>query len=72
MDVTPQERRIWGSWTMLGFWFSDALNAQGWEAPAAIIAVGLTWYAHGHQANPVRTAVLISLSAGAKPLSASS
>ncbi|KAL3474412.1 permease for cytosine/purines, uracil, thiamine, allantoin-domain-containing protein [Aspergillus californicus] len=43
MDVTPPERRIWGSWTMLGFWFSDALNAQGWQAPAAIIAVGLTW-----------------------------
>jgi len=43
MDVTPLERRVWGPWTMLGFWFSDALNAQGWEAPAAIIAGGLTW-----------------------------
>ncbi|KAJ0420581.1 permease for cytosine/purines, uracil, thiamine, allantoin-domain-containing protein [Aspergillus carlsbadensis] len=43
MDVTPPERRIWGAWTMLGFWLSDALNAQGWQAPAAILAVGLTW-----------------------------
>ncbi|KAL2848380.1 permease for cytosine/purines, uracil, thiamine, allantoin-domain-containing protein [Aspergillus pseudoustus] len=43
MDVTPPDRRIWGAWTMLGFWLSDALNAQGWQAPAAILAVGLTW-----------------------------
>ncbi|KAL2820643.1 NCS1 allantoate transporter [Aspergillus granulosus] len=43
LDVTPIERRIWGAWTMLGFWLSDALNAQGWQAPAAILAVGLTW-----------------------------
>ncbi|KAL1985664.1 hypothetical protein VTN96DRAFT_7531 [Rasamsonia emersonii] len=43
MDVTPLERQTWGPWTMFGFWFSDALNAQGWEAPAAILAVGLTW-----------------------------
>jgi NCS1 family nucleobase:cation symporter-1 len=28
---------------MAGFWFSDALNAQSWEAPASILAVGLTW-----------------------------
>jgi NCS1 family nucleobase:cation symporter-1 len=46
MDVTPPARRIWGAWTMLGFWLSDALNAQGWQAPAAILAVGLTWYVH--------------------------
>ncbi|KAJ9144557.1 Allantoin permease [Pleurostoma richardsiae] len=42
-DVTPIERRTWTSWTVLGFWFSDALNAQGWMAPASIIALGLTW-----------------------------
>lgn len=42
-DVTPLERRTWGNWTLLGFWFSDALNAQGWEAPSSIIAAGLTW-----------------------------
>ncbi|KAJ5610558.1 hypothetical protein N7510_007277 [Penicillium lagena] len=42
-DVTPIERRIWSTWTVLGFWFSDALNAQGWEGAASIIAVGLTW-----------------------------
>jgi len=42
-DVTPVERRTWTPFTMLGFWFSDALNAQSWEAPASIIAVGLTW-----------------------------
>ncbi|KAB5511713.1 allantoin permease [Coniochaeta sp. 2T2.1] len=41
--VTPIERRTWSSWTMLGYWFSDALNAQSWMAPASIIAVGLTW-----------------------------
>ncbi|RDW64137.1 hypothetical protein BP5796_10639 [Coleophoma crateriformis] len=28
---------------MLGFWFSDAMNAQGWQAPSAILAAGLTW-----------------------------
>ena len=42
-DVTPLERRTWGSWSLLGFWCSDALNAQGWEGPSAIIAAGLTW-----------------------------
>jgi len=28
---------------MAGYWFSDALNAQSWQAPASIIAIGLTW-----------------------------
>lgn len=42
-DVTPLERRTWSTWTILGFWFSDALNAQGWEGAASIVAVGLTW-----------------------------
>ena len=44
-DVTPLDRRTWSTWTVLGFWFSDALNAQGWEGAASIIAVGLTWSA---------------------------
>lgn len=43
MDVTPLERRTWTALTMAGFWFSDALNAQSWEAPSSILAVGLTW-----------------------------
>ena len=43
MDVTPYERRTWTALTMAGFWFSDALNAQSWEAPATILAVGLTY-----------------------------
>ncbi|KAK4504971.1 hypothetical protein PRZ48_002934 [Zasmidium cellare] len=43
MDVTPMERRTWTSLTIFGFWISDAMNAQGWMAPASIIAVGLTW-----------------------------
>ncbi|KAH0001887.1 uridine permease-like protein Fui1, partial [Aureobasidium melanogenum] len=42
-DVTPIERRSWTSLTILGFWISDAINAQGWQAPSSIIAVGLTW-----------------------------
>ncbi|KAK7203245.1 permease for cytosine/purines, uracil, thiamine, allantoin-domain-containing protein [Myxozyma melibiosi] len=42
-DVTPPSRRTWTSWTILGFWFSDALNMQGWENPSSIIAIGLTW-----------------------------
>ena len=42
-DVTPLERRTWSSWTILGFWFSDALSAQSWSGASAIIAVGLTW-----------------------------
>lgn len=42
-DVTPIERRTWTSFTVLGFWFSDALNAQGWEGPSSIIQLGLTW-----------------------------
>lgn len=41
--VTPIEQRTWSTWTVLGFWFSDALNAQGWECAASIIAIGLTW-----------------------------
>jgi nucleobase:cation symporter-1, NCS1 family len=42
-DVTPVERRTWTSLTVIGFWCSDCLNAQGWEGPSSIIAVGLTW-----------------------------
>lgn len=42
-DVTPPSRRTWTSLTILGFWFSDALNMQGWESPSSIIAIGLTW-----------------------------
>ena len=42
-DVTPPNRRTWTTLTVLGFWISDALNAQGWQAPSSIIAVGLTW-----------------------------
>jgi NCS1 family nucleobase:cation symporter-1 len=42
-DVTPLERRTWSSWTVLGFWFSDALSAQSWSGASAVIAVGLTW-----------------------------
>ncbi|KXT02191.1 hypothetical protein AC578_5958 [Pseudocercospora eumusae] len=42
-DVTPLERRTWTTWTVFGFWVSDAMNAQGWMAPASIIAVGLTY-----------------------------
>ncbi|KAM7217986.1 allantoin permease [Rhypophila decipiens] len=42
-DVTPIDRRTWSAWTMFGYWFSDALNAQSWMAPASIIAIGLTW-----------------------------
>jgi NCS1 family nucleobase:cation symporter-1 len=42
-DVTPVERRTWTSFTVLGFWISDAINAQGWQAPSSIIALGLTW-----------------------------
>lgn len=42
-DVTPLERRTWTSWTIMGFWCSDALNAQGWEAPSSIINAGLTY-----------------------------
>ncbi|KAK3319511.1 allantoin permease [Cercophora scortea] len=42
-DVTPVDRRTWTALTMFGYWFSDALNAQSWMAPASIIAIGLTW-----------------------------
>ncbi|KAI0155794.1 allantoin permease [Pestalotiopsis sp. NC0098] len=42
-DVTPREHRTWNSWTILGFWLSDALSVQSWSAASAIIAVGLTW-----------------------------
>lgn len=42
-DVTPLDRRTWTSVTVIGFWFSDALNAQGWEAPSSILQLGLTW-----------------------------
>jgi nucleobase:cation symporter-1, NCS1 family len=42
-DVTPEEHRTWTSWTILGYWMSDALSAQSWSGASAIIAVGLTW-----------------------------
>lgn len=47
-DVTPIERQTWTAWTMFGFWFSDAMNAQSWEAPSAILAAGLTWWVFLH------------------------
>lgn len=37
-DVTPEEHRTWNSWTILGFWLSDALSVQSWSAASAIIA----------------------------------
>lgn len=45
-DVTPLERRTWTSWTVLGYWMSDALSVQSWAGASAIIAVGLTWYVY--------------------------
>ena len=59
-DVTPLERRTWGSWDIIGFWCSDSLNAQGWMAPSAIIAAGLTWkeamyLCRGHPIPPCST-----------------
>jgi nucleobase:cation symporter-1, NCS1 family len=56
-DVTPLDRRIWGNWTLLGFWFSDALNAQGWEAPSSIIAAGLTWREAVYLSKPIQIPV---------------
>ncbi|EXJ76968.1 hypothetical protein A1O3_10125 [Capronia epimyces CBS 606.96] len=43
LDVTPVERRTWTSLTILGFWISDAMSAQTWEAPSSVLSVGLTW-----------------------------
>lgn len=45
-DVTPEEYRTWTSWTILGYWMSDALSAQTWSGASSIIAVGLTWLVH--------------------------
>ncbi|KAK9473928.1 permease for cytosine/purines, uracil, thiamine, allantoin-domain-containing protein [Dipodascopsis tothii] len=42
-DVTPLDRRTWTTYIVLGFWFSDALNMQGWEGPSSVINIGLTW-----------------------------
>ncbi|KAM0519695.1 hypothetical protein ACHAP9_006281 [Verticillium nonalfalfae] len=42
-DVTPVDRRTWSVWTLGLYWGSDALNIQGWMAPAAIMVGGLTW-----------------------------
>ncbi|KAH8178381.1 hypothetical protein LIA77_03463 [Sarocladium implicatum] len=42
-DVTPPDRRTWSVYTLGLYWGSDALNIQGWMAPASIIVVGLTW-----------------------------
>lgn len=39
---------------MFGYWFSDALNAQSWMAPASIIAIGLTWSVHQMPSTPER------------------
>lgn len=56
-DVTPLERRTWTSWTVLGYWMSDALSAQSWAGASAIIAVGLTWYVHVVLLQPARYSV---------------
>ena len=42
-DVTPLDRQTWTALDIAGYWFSDALNAQGWEGPSSIIEMGLTW-----------------------------
>ncbi|KAL1855522.1 hypothetical protein Plec18170_004242 [Paecilomyces lecythidis] len=42
-DVTPVDRRIWGHWSLLGYWMSDILSAQSWEGASAIISGGLTY-----------------------------
>lgn len=56
-DVTPLERRTWTSWTVLGYWMSDALSAQSWAGASAIIAVGLTWYVYVVLLQPARYSV---------------
>ena len=53
-DVTPLERRTWTSWTVLGYWMSDALSVQSWAGASAIIAVGLTWYVSSCKYYPSR------------------
>lgn len=42
-DATPVERRIWGGWSIIGYWMSDILSSQSWAGASAIISIGLTW-----------------------------
>lgn len=42
-DVTPIYRRIWGHWSLIGYWMSDILSAQSWEGASTVISGGLTY-----------------------------
>ncbi|KAF1992763.1 hypothetical protein P154DRAFT_540964 [Amniculicola lignicola CBS 123094] len=43
LDVTPPERRVWSTLSILGYWVSDILSAQSWQIGASVLAIGLTW-----------------------------
>lgn len=44
LDITPTDRQIWTSWTILGYWMSDVISVQSWQTGSSILAVGLTWF----------------------------
>lgn len=43
LDVTPLDRRVWGSWTLFGYWFGGIITVQSWQTGSTILALGLTW-----------------------------
>ncbi|KAI0173533.1 permease for cytosine/purines, uracil, thiamine, allantoin-domain-containing protein [Hypoxylon sp. FL1284] len=43
LDVTPPERQLWTSVSVVGYWISGILSVQSWSIGASILVIGLTW-----------------------------
>ncbi|KAI1777243.1 permease for cytosine/purines, uracil, thiamine, allantoin-domain-containing protein [Hypoxylon cercidicola] len=43
LDVTPPERQLWTSISVVGYWLSGILSVQTWMIGASILVIGLTW-----------------------------
>ncbi|KAI4858994.1 permease for cytosine/purines, uracil, thiamine, allantoin-domain-containing protein [Hypoxylon rubiginosum] len=43
LDVTPPERQLWTSVSVVGYWLSGILSVQTWMIGASILVIGLTW-----------------------------
>ncbi|KAI9366981.1 permease for cytosine/purines, uracil, thiamine, allantoin-domain-containing protein, partial [Aspergillus egyptiacus] len=43
LDPVPRAGRLWGPFSFISYWISDAFNSATWQFASSIIAVGLSW-----------------------------
>ncbi|GAA5936318.1 uncharacterized protein JCM15063_002779 [Sporobolomyces koalae] len=45
-DTEPvtREEATWTTWTFLGYWMSDLINAGSWSQVSSFVGLGLTWW----------------------------